>query len=307
MEVHLDGREFKLLLDPSGFAGLPDEAMANRFLAMLKRTVDAGLARDSGGSRVEGAFKSDKVRLVQFWDRPDDPFSRHGFTIRSRIATDRDGKQGRRELSLKFRSRDLVLADAICRLLLDQADPSGVEEVETEFEEDIAPLQVTQDGGGTTRIVRATPAAMQSRFSVARKHKSKRDKPFQESRHLLELFPALRPAYAMASGGRLSEPFTLEPGPLVHERTFDGVQLHLGENAAADLTLTLWDFPEAADGALPRIVEVSYAMKLRGDADRADASRRACAIFVALQKLPVNSAFTSKTEFALPPAHEAGA
>jgi hypothetical protein len=67
-QISIDGREYKLLLDPKKFAGPPTNKAAAGLWKDLKEIIDDRLDKKDGGSRAEGALKRGQPMRVAYLD-----------------------------------------------------------------------------------------------------------------------------------------------------------------------------------------------------------------------------------------------
>jgi hypothetical protein len=305
--IGIDGREYKLLLDAIDFAGPSPEDAATAFWSdrlkpLIEETLDA---KDGKASRAKGALKLKKQRVVSFLDTKDGLLACHGVAFRSRTFFKNGGLTGTPELTLKFRTPDLLRAAEYCRV----ANPH---DGETALEEDIAPFQVAREG---KRNALAKPRSTRSQFSVSTKRKL--DATFERVSDILTRFGAL--ADLLDGAGKADA--RLRAGPTICEWVFQHALVNLGKDIDgkdlhAEFGFTLWDFLEegakrhpfeaAKSGRLkPRVAEISFDFKTKGGRMGADAAEGAVALFIAMQKtLGINRRETSKTLLGLPPCKE---
>ena len=302
--VELTGREYKLLLDPRKFAGAPSDARAMSFWTYkLKPTIRDSLdARNSGESRASGALSLKKQRVVQYDDTGKLLLHRHGFALRRRVFVEDGRPVGVPELTLKFRTPDILLAAAF-------AERSSALHVEKrKFEEDIAPLQVGPQDSTAKRVARTRSHRPYSRFTVSLYLDF--DAELRKLGDAFQRFGPFKDELEDAQRAKVPKRLKLHPGPRVAEFVFENAEVDLGRKRDAAFGLTLWYFVKpgarhwkrAASGALkPDVAEISYDYGT--DEGRVDAavSRRASRLFQAMQEtLPVSRKATSKTELALP-------
>src|SRR5262245_48330425 len=149
--IHLNGREYKLLLKPTKFAGDPSVAMANNFWnhhvkLIIKRHLDK---RSNGKARSNGHFAAAKIRRVRFWDSKSHLLASCDLSLRQRGKTlDPDGEQ---EITLKLRTSDLFISALTPVTGLNRR--AKTKRAKTKLEEDIAPLQVQLSRPSTGRKV----------------------------------------------------------------------------------------------------------------------------------------------------------
>ena len=139
--IDLGGREFKLLLESSVLGG-DNHGLdgAKHFGAMLEQSVcKLAQAPEIGAMVCKGEFEEDKRRVVRFWEDQKNGLDPLGFIIRTRRKANPDWKpEGKSELTLKFRTDDVVLA-SLAHAIMRDTEVAGTE---IKFEEDIAPLQI---------------------------------------------------------------------------------------------------------------------------------------------------------------------
>lgn len=299
--IGLDGREYKLLLDASGFAGAPSEKAAKAFWTRrLKPIIEKHLdAKASGKTRAKGELKLEKQRLVAFLDTKRGLLDRQNFSLRLRTRLAGDDSSSVPEVTLKFRTPDFLLAAEYFRAAREH-DP------ETKLEEDIAPLQVAREG---KQVAVPTPRSVYSRFSVSTKLLAFGG-TFATLGDVFDQFGALQES--LDRDGKAAADTKLVSGPTICEWVFEDAEVDLGEELDAGFSFTLWYVLEAgetrdpwkhvASGAVdPRIAEISFDFDTKnGRMDKA-AAERASKLFIAMQmELPVDKEATSKTALGLP-------
>ena len=86
--IGIDGREYKLLLDPGPYPGAPSNKVARAFWSRrLKPIIEKRLSGKGGEeSRAEGELSLKKKRVVTFLDTKKGLLAKHGFALRSRTA-----------------------------------------------------------------------------------------------------------------------------------------------------------------------------------------------------------------------------
>jgi hypothetical protein len=299
--IGIDGREYKLLLDPAPFARKPYAKAARTFWSRdLKPIIKKALDAKDGSSRAEGALRLEKERIVLFLDTKEGHLARRGVALRIRTRF-KDGElEEVPEITLKFRTPDVMLAAAY----RDAAKRFGGATV---LEDDIAPMQV---GRSRKPAATAKPHTTYSRFSVSTKHTDIK-RAFNELGDVFQVFGALPD---LLDAGRKAADEELRAGPTVYEWVFQKARVDLGKGFDdAEFGFTLWHFAKAGTRRLPfgndgdvalklRVAEISFDFKTPAGSMDADAARRARKLFIAMQeKLRVNRFETSKTALALPP------
>jgi len=295
--VEIEGREYKLLLDAGRFKGAPDNALAGHFWNdQLKPIVESELGpEEDGGSRAGGELKLKKSRIVVFHDTKDRLLSKRGFALRKRTFVADGVLVGEPEITLKFRTPDVLLAGGYHDATKRSHD--------TTLEEDIAPLQASQKGKAP---VVSFPLVTYSRFSVSSEIHG--DVTVATVGDLFSSFPVSRDSLEQGADSKLP----LIPGPTIAEWVFQHANVRLGKSLQADFALSLWYFLEGsfnrrqwklAEGGkmLPRIAEISFDFEIEDEPVRPATAARALKLFAAMQKaLPVDTGETSKTVLALP-------
>lgn len=298
--VEIEGREYKLLLEPSAFPGAASEKAAKEFwTASLKPLIDKTLgAKSDGGSRAEEEPKLAKQRVVLFLETGKQLLAERQFTIRARSLVKDGVPAPKAEITLKLRTPDVLLAADYCRTAK-EANPK------TKLEEDIAPLAIASQGVVVVPAKRSTF----SRFSVSTKVES--DAALQSLADALRAFPMLRGGLAMGDRGPLADDLKLRAGPTICEWVFQKARVDLGP-VSAEFTLTLWyifDEPlspalwqRAASGSVnPSAAEISFDFDTPGGEMDPKAALRSAKLFAAMQAdLPMNARETSKTALGLP-------
>ncbi len=286
MRNRLDAREYKLLLNPEKFPEPLSEEGANRFweeklVPIIATRLDK---RDGGAPRA--AEKLDKLRQrnIRFWDTADCALAVSKLSLRSR-AEDVDPKVS--EVTLKLRMADYFVVAGT-------ALPASVEGAETEFEEDIAPLEV-MPAAPSPGVVFPARYSIRSRYFLSTGLEIVWDHPTDETLH--DLFPTLEALLKrpLVSGRELMA------GPSIYEFAAKGAAVILGANMIGRFTLSTWYFGERSGS--PDIAEISFKCDLSGGNMPGKVARRALDLFIGMQADLgdyVNSAHSSKTEMALP-------
>ena len=300
-EPEIDGREYKLLLDPDEFRGAPDKAAAklwNRLVRLIDKHLDG---RDGDGSRARGSLALDKERIVTFVDsKKKHVLDENDFALRSRTTFEGGRPEDKPEITLKFRSSDLLLAEEYCRAA--KSEPG-----KTAFEEDIAPLQVSR---GKKGVVVPDPPSTYSRFAVSTERRL--NGSFETLDHVFAKFAMARETLRRNAGNGADGGVRLVTGPTILELVFGDAKVDLGGAIEAEFAFTLWYFLEGHAKSYPweqakagklaaTVAEISFDFKIEDGRMDADAAERALKLFVAMQeKLPVNREGTSKTKLGLP-------
>jgi hypothetical protein len=299
--VGIEGREYKLLLDPDGFAGAPEKVAARFWTRHLKPLIEGQLdGKDGGASRAEGELQLKKRRVVTFIDSKRGILDEHDFALRSRTLVENGRTKGTPEVTLKFRSPDLLLSAEYYRAA--KARPG-----DTTLEEDIAPLQVAR---GKKAVAVPDPPSTYSRFAVSTKRNL--DGAFETLGDVFAKFEMAKQSLDRNAGRDADGGVKLVPGPTILECVFQDAAVDLGAGLDAEFGFTLWYFPadstkgdpweRAKSGKLiPGAAEISFDFETENGRMDADAAERARTLFVAMQeKLPVNRRGTSKTKLGLP-------
>jgi len=294
--IHINGREYKLLLKPKKFKtfkGDPSAALANAFWTdHLKPIIQRHLDERSGRrARFKGEFDAAKIRNVRFWDTKGHTLASCDLSLRQR------GKaSGAQEMTLKLRTSDLFISGLT-------AVPGSEPDAKTKFEEDISPLQVQRSPSGPGRHVVADYGATQSRFS--RSTTQSIDAVPSTLAQACKLFPSLKQnlmCHDKPDGRKrdLDLKARLRPGPAIEEHVFKGPKVDLGGGITGEFTLTLWYFEKRRRA--PKVSEISFKCEIDG-LMRLPAAQRAHSLFVAMQEELADWANTqdaSKTALALP-------
>jgi hypothetical protein len=297
--VGLNGREYKLLLEPGGFSGAPADRAVTVLWKSLTAIIDEHLGKKrSGASRAEGELTRQTPRAVTFLDTEGRLLDELGLALRQRTELDEDDGEpnGAPEITLKFRSPDTLLAAKYRRVVTAR---------QTKLEEDVAPLQVKSNG---QPMAIPEKRSAYSRFAVS----TKRDKEIRLKKveHLFQPFKWL-PAWLSRSADQDLARMRLHSGPAICEWIFEGGSVYLGAGVKGQFTLTLWYLRKddslesvykwALSGKLnPRVAEISFDFDIKGGQLDAGAAERAAKLFIAMQALPVDRKETSKTKLALP-------
>jgi hypothetical protein len=302
--IGIDGREYKLLLNPGPYPGAPSDKVVRAFWNKHLRPIIEKRLSGKGGkeSRAEGELSLKKKRVVTFLDTKKGLLAKHGFALRSRTAIENGEPVGDTEVTLKFRSPDFLIAAEYCRAA--RANGGGGE---TKLEEDIGPLQVPR---GKKPVAVAEPRAIYSRFAVSTKIKT--DNNLETLGDAFSQFGVLEKSLSRDSNGEDYGATRLRSGPAICEWVFQKAVVDLGDKLDAEFAFTLWYFNEggtlkglykrAMSGALdPRIAEISFDFETQAGRLDTEAAERATRLFIGMQeKLPVNTKEASKTALGLP-------
>jgi len=293
--IHLNGREYKLLLKPTKFTGDPSVALASNFWNHhLKPIINRQLDKRSGGKvRSKGHFAAAKIRSVRFWDTKRHVLASCDLSLRQRGKTlDSDGEQ---EITLKLRTSDLFISGLT-------AVTGSHPDAETKLEEDIAPLQVQLSRSSKGRKVVADYGNTRSRFSRSTTQPLAADEIPGTLAQACELFPSLEKDLLRGDQRDFSLKTRLMPGPSIEEHVFKGPKVELGSGISGEFALTFWHFV-GARRRIPDVREISFRCSTDDGPMRLRAAWRAHLLFVAMQKELagwVNAEDSSKTALALP-------
>jgi hypothetical protein len=271
---NLEGREYKLLLDPRGLSDEPT-SVNDFYERTLRKILSKGKER-----RVDGLFGPPKDRDVRFFDTADLSLDAAGFCLRRRRSDDKG------DINLKLRLPDLFV---VASTPLNGRDAKA----KPRFEEDISPLEVAT---AFEDVKIAEPPSIRSRFALSTKQKFKAE--LDTLGDVFELYPSLRKNLRLA--GQDAKPASpLRKGPRVRERVFDGPELNFGHGVKAGVTLAFWKL--APEAPAQNIAEISYRCETPEGRIPGGAAREALALFLDLQReLDVEVKFPSKTKLALP-------
>ncbi len=299
----IEGREYKLLLDAGAFPGAPSDKTAKGFWKRrLKPLIDKTLdAKGDGATRAEGELRLKKKRIVVFLDTNKNLLARHGFALRKRTFIEDGRLTGVAEVTLKFRTPDLLLAAAYC-------EAAKKRDGATTLEEDIAPLQVSR---GKKPVAAAKPPSTYSRFSVSTKLLL--DDPFKNLGAVFERFPMLKDGLGH-DAAKANAALKIHTGPTICEWVYQHALVDLGEDLNAEFGFTLWYFLKggltrtrwrqiATGGSDPNVAEISFDFKTKDGRMNAASAGRARTLFIAMEepkRLPVNLQDTSKTALGRP-------
>jgi hypothetical protein len=266
--LRLDSREYKLMLDPAKFVGarkliverLWDEVITDIIATRLDR-------RNNGKLRHKKKLTPGPERHVVFRDTEGGLLNANGYLLRERMRV----RDGRRELTVKFRTPDIFQAAQSWIVAADDA----------EFEEDIAPLiRRTFTPAGEVHVAFAQPPTMRSLFSQSATVGIEKDFAIRSLRDVIGLFPGFATALRRIGIDEEIVRTRLRSGERVHELVFNGALVDLGENVDAEFDLTLWYADETAE---PMVAELSFKYATNNGAVPGGVARRAMILFQALQ------------------------
>jgi hypothetical protein len=298
-ETTLTAREYKLLLDPLRFKDAHGYPGVHAFWEKsLKAIIAEHLGhRHSGEARFRGAFGRPTERAIRFWDTDDLVLARSDWSLRQRTRIlNGTEDNAEHELTLKLRTPDLFIAAAT----LVAAESKDVMDV---FEEDIAPLGLTQlDGWGNARVILSSnPASIRCRFARAFTRNIHLAKPLARLADLYRLYHGLDdslPESAFGSLGRIARFFH---GDVMLERAYDGAAVALGGGVDGRFTFTEWYLEK--DPKVQRVAEISFRLAIPDGGLARSAAERALMLFTSLQRdlgNLLNLRDDSKTALALP-------
>lgn len=284
----LESREYKLMLDPAKFAGPPQAIVDQFWKQVLTRVIAKRLdPKNNGEPRHKESFTLKHERLIVFRDTEACLLNGNGFSFRERTRL----KDGRRELTLKFRTPDLFLA---------AQSQIGADDDDVKFEEDIAPLvERTIAASGKESAAFARPPTMRSLFSRSATRRIKSEPALKSLADVSALYPGLDAALRRGAveGAALAAP--LLSGERFRELVFSGALVDLGD-VDAEFDLSLW---HTTGTAQPAIAELSFKYDV-DNGEVADAvAWRALVLFRALQEMLGDWASPeseTKTSLALP-------
>jgi hypothetical protein len=287
--IRLDSREYKLMLDPAKFGDAPAPTIEQLWTKVIMDIIATALdRRNNGKPRHKKRFALGPERHVVFHDTKDGFLNVNGYLLRERTSL----KDGRRELTVKFRSPDIF-----------QAAQSwiGAAGGKAEFEEDIAPLiRRTFTRSGEVRVAFARPPTMRSLFSKSVTVRIDGDLAIESLRNVTALFPGFGGALRKAGLDKETFRAPLESGERIHELVFNGALVDLGDNVEAEFDVTLWYAEEAAE---LMIAELSFKYSTKKGAVAGAVARRAMILFQAMQETLGDWASPereTKTSLALP-------
>ena len=297
-QIRLEAREYKLLLDPLRFKDAYGYPGVHAFWEKsLKAIIAEHLGhRHSGEARFKGAFGRPTERAIRFWDTDDLVLARSDWSLRQRTKIlNGTEDNAEHELTLKLRTPDLFIAAAT-------VVATENKDVTDAFEEDIAPLGVTQlDTSGKERVILSNPASVRCRFARAFSRKIHDQKPLGRLAEVYRLFRGLNdslPESALGSVGRIAR---LHHGEVMLERVYDGAAVALGGGVDGRFTFTEWYLEK--DPKVQRVAEISFRLAIPDGELARSAAERALMLFTSLQRdlgNLLNLRDDSKTALALP-------
>jgi hypothetical protein len=280
--IKLDSREYKLMLDPTKFAGAEPRQAVDQFTheqlvpAMRKEWTDdaADTLRES---RLEIGEHRGEHRIVRFWDDRDCLLSRHGFAWRERVdATADGGESDEVELTLKFRSPDVFLAAGTSLTARQHAKND-----DTKFEEDLGPLAVRSGRG---EGVAANPRGARSQFSRSTKQIVPGNEVPTSLTGIAGLYPSFEEELRTVAGHvAMSAP--LEASSKYRELVYKSAKLKLAKDLKAKFALTLW-YEGVENHDRPALAEISFKYDVTNGEVPTEAAGRALALLLAMQDLP---------------------
>jgi hypothetical protein len=297
-QFNLTAREYKLLLDPERFTEAYGRRGVHEFWERSLKPVIAERLdrRRSGKPRFKGEFGRPTERTVRFWDTDDMALTRNEWSLRQRTRLLDSGEEDpEQELTLKLRTSDLFIAAATA-VASEDRDVSG------EFEEDIAPLGVTQfDASGSQRVVLSDPASVRCRFARAFKRKIHDLKPLGRMAEIYRLFHGFDDSLTEAALGSVGRVARLLHGDIMLERAYNGAAVALGDGVDGRFTLTEWHLQRTP--RVQRVAEISFKLAIPGGGLPRSVAQRALTLFTNLQDelgTIINLKDDSKTALALP-------
>ena len=204
---------------------------------MIEKTLGP---KDGKESRAERALKLKKRRVVFFLDTKEGLFARRGIALRSRTYFKNGALSGLPELTLKFRTPDLLRA-------VEYRDAAMKSKGATVLEEDIAPFQVFRKG---RPAIVAKPRSTYSRFSVSTKRDL--DDRFNRLDDVFARFGAL--SDLLDEDGKKADE-KLRPGPTICEWVFQICATSTSATTRRGVRFHALAFPQAgSEAAIPSAV-----------------------------------------------------
>jgi hypothetical protein len=269
--IELDSREYKLMLKPEQFSGADSKQAVKRFaIEQLVPAVRAQWNSDAA-AKLQDDLKPHE-RIVRFKDSASCLLSRRGFSWRERVDLKDDGtRSDKAEMTLKFRSPDLLLASAIS---LKVRNESGNDK--SKLEEDLSPLAV-RDGSATGLV--ANPRSARSQFSRSTTVETAvADAPINIA-GIAALYPSFEDEFRSTD---LSTP--LEPSAEYRELVYKSKKFAAFPDLEVQFALTLW-YKGAENEDRPSLAEISYKYEIADDKVPTEAARRALALLLTMQDL----------------------
>jgi hypothetical protein len=253
-------REYKLMLDPDGFAYNTEYSDVATFLSAAETAVENAISRN-----VTGSHYLAKTRDVMLYDTDGScQLKSNGYSFRERI------ENGDSEVTLKFRSPDRYISD-----FEDLSASSGA--AETKLEADIGASSTTS-------------------FKVVYGHSTTvpNTRNINEMEDINDQFPGFDNDYGFSNSTALDLVGNLS----IREHVYKGLEIDLGQ-FDAKISVTLWYNGVPSGAQVPVVAEVSFKYE-DSSADYTQAVvRRAEAAFYALQGLTswVDPNSKTKTQF----------
>jgi hypothetical protein len=302
----LGSREYKLMLEPSKFAGNEVARTVDRFWETLKGVIDDSVGLDNGKSRAKKSFEAKPnernilFRDIKLQDGRDCALDGIGYAFRERVDLE-DGREDKssRELTLKYRTPDLFLA-------AEAYSKAKKEKTKTKLEEDISPLIARMRRSPTDEVTVAQPRSMRSLFAVSTKNERvAAGEAFEVLGDLIDDYPTWKANFKKAKLSELSMNARLLPGPKIHELVFEGAKVDLDHDEDVKFALTLWYNRDDAGAPKPLTAEISFKYEMENGEVDVDVARRALRLFLAMQAHLgdwSNPKQATKTSLALPEA-----
>jgi len=306
-DAKVTSREYKVMLNPSGFTGTNPLSSVTSLWTALKPVIDstAGL-KDGGGHRYAGSFSLDKTRAVRFYDTAGSNkcvLNKANYVFRERVPVSGTTEDtSKREVTLKYRDPDFYIASK--KDLTGEDDDS-----ETKFEEDIGRKIVTIQNGSTTQRVTDLKATFTSLFAHSTTQPIGASKNLNDLDDPLGLYPGLEDGLAEENASySSSDAIVIVSGLQIFERVYSGGTIDLG-GLTAEVDVTLWYDKAAASYNTPLVAELSFKYELADPDDEftRPVVWRAKQLFLGLQSLSqVDPSRATKTAFVYDYANHCG-